>query len=84
MPLLVRSGITPSLFSLVPRGPEDQGFIIAVLENVPVPESAQKFLEMLEVADIHAKIVPGNWGQIHSEATNSPQFIFYAAPAPLL
>ena len=38
MPLLVRSGINPELLSLIPQGPEMQGFIIAVLAGHPIPE----------------------------------------------
>lgn len=77
-PLLVRSGIEPSMGSIKPRGPEDQGLIIAVAENSPIPEAAKRFQQILEVADIHVRIVAGNWVNV-----GPGYFIFWAAPAPL-
>jgi hypothetical protein len=83
MPLLTRSGVVPNLISIAPSGPEVEGFIIAVLKEQQIPESAQKFQEILAIADIHANIVPGDWGYLRQGQQREPQFIFYAAPAPL-
>jgi hypothetical protein len=81
MPLLARSGINPIERQMSPRGPEDQGLIIAVPENKQIPQSALAFQQILRIADISAKIVPFNPGVIPQE--RGSEFAFFVAPAPI-
>ena len=54
--LLIRSGIKPDEFQLIPRGPEDQGLLILVPSVNNIPEAASKFQQALAIADISHRL----------------------------
>jgi hypothetical protein len=73
-----RSGITPQRQYLYPRGPQDQGILILVHDINNVPKAAEKLREVLEIANIHPKIVDGT-----TYVGDNSQIILFIAPAPV-
>jgi hypothetical protein len=77
--LLVRSGIDVNVNEQVPRGPEEEGIMLEVKDINIIPESAEKFREALEVANIHPTIIqiPNSLSSINTD------FIVFIGPAPI-
>ena len=50
--IFARSGVDPTVSGIVLRGPDDQGLIIFVNDLNGTPHSAQKFAEVLTMADV--------------------------------
>ena len=77
--LLVRSGIDVNINEQVPRGPEEEGIMLEVKDINIVPESAEKFREALEVANIHPTIIqiPDSLSFINTD------FIVFIGPPPI-
>src|SRR6202022_3538038 len=55
--VFLRVGIVPEWIEHQPRGLDEEGVIIAAKNVKHLTEGAQRFREMLEIADIHTKIV---------------------------
>lgn len=77
--VLVRSGIDATLHQQVPRGPEEEGIMLEVKDTNIIPESAEKFREALEVANIHPTIIeiPNSMSSMNTD------FIVFIGPAPI-
>jgi|SRR5271165_6352371 len=54
MRLFDRSGITPTLTIINPRGPEDEGLLVEVEDTNNIPLAVKKLLEAFDVANIKA------------------------------
>jgi hypothetical protein len=78
--IFMRSGIKAYMQELPPRGPQDDGLIIFVGDTNNIPESAQKFIQTLSVADIHPEIM----SRVDVPTIVSGQkWMFYIGPAPM-
>jgi hypothetical protein len=67
----------------VPRGPEEEGIMLEVKDINTIPESAEKFREALEVANIHPTVIEiPNSLSLPTDQKNT-DFIVFIGPAPI-
>jgi hypothetical protein len=76
-----RSGVIPQRMQIYPRGPDDHGVLIMVHDINAIPPAAEKLRDIMEIANVHPKIVDGADKYIAKE--NKDQFILFIAPAPI-
>jgi hypothetical protein len=62
-----------------PRGPEEEGLMIAVRDLSNMPETAQRFREALEVANIHMRLIEMPKGMVG----DSVEFVVFIGPRPI-
>ena len=77
--VFIRSGISPALISEDPRGPEEEGLMIAVRNPDQMPLAAQKIREAFEIANIHLRPIqlPDNL------AGPDREFVVFLGPRPI-
>jgi hypothetical protein len=81
IPLLPRSGLIGRTYDFYPRGPEDQGLVLLVADKNNVPRTAQRFLEVLALADIHPEISSAKFDPVQDG--KAPDFVFFIAPTAI-
>jgi hypothetical protein len=79
--ILVRSGIQPGLRSQNPRGPEEEGLMLAVRDLDNITTAAQKVREAFEIANIHLKLV--RLSDDMKQADSALEFAVFVGPRPV-
>jgi hypothetical protein len=77
--VFVRSGVPPVLMNQDPRGPEEEGLMIAVRNPKDMPVSAQKIIEAFEIANIRLRPIQMPTGLERPDI----EFIIFLGPRPI-
>lgn len=83
--IFARSGISVGQFSQTPRGPEEEGMMLAVEDPAHIPASAEKLREAFEVASIHLKLIelPKTVSALAFGNGKDYEFLVFIGPAPI-
>jgi len=74
-----RSGIgAPLSGNQLPRGPQEEGLMLEVHDKNNIPESAQKLLEVFEIANIKINVIDAPSGILGTQ-----DFAVFIGPAPI-
>jgi hypothetical protein len=77
--IFTRSGVPARLLAEDPRGPEEEGLMIAVRDVTQIPLSAKKFLDAFEIANIRFRTIKMPDGL----ATPDIDFVAFIGPPPI-
>jgi hypothetical protein len=77
--VFIRSGIPPALINEDPRGPEEEGLMIAVRNPTQIPLAAQKLIEAFEIANIRLRPIQMPSGIVPPDI----EFVVFLGPPPI-
>jgi hypothetical protein len=77
--VFIRSGIPPAMRDEEPRGPEEEGLMLAVKDIDQMPLAAQKIREAFEIANIRLKPIQAREEHLRQDE----DFLIFIGPPPI-